>query len=90
MSGSTPTPAMFSGQSDAPKEIVVLRHCWCGAAIGTPGVADNTSPHRDFTFLQEVSSQLLPYITYSFLRWSLSSPELESPVRMSLSTCSGD
>jgi hypothetical protein len=26
---------MFSGQSDAPKEIVVLCHCWCGAAFGT-------------------------------------------------------
>ena len=26
MSGSIPAPAMFSGQSDAPKEIVVLLH----------------------------------------------------------------
>jgi hypothetical protein len=26
MSGSMPSLAMFSGQSDAPKEIVVLRH----------------------------------------------------------------
>jgi hypothetical protein len=26
MSGSIPAPDMFSGQSDAPKEIVVLRH----------------------------------------------------------------
>ena len=26
MSGSMPAPAMFSGQSDAPKEIVVFRH----------------------------------------------------------------
>jgi hypothetical protein len=34
---------MFSGQSDATKEIVVLRHRWCGAAFGTPGVADRTS-----------------------------------------------
>jgi hypothetical protein len=58
---------MFSGQSYAPKEIVVLRHCWCGAAFGTPGVADRTSRRRDFMFLWEVSSQLPPYITYSFL-----------------------
>jgi hypothetical protein len=26
MSGSMPAPAMFLGQLDAPKEIVVLRH----------------------------------------------------------------
>ena len=56
MSGSMPAPAMFSGQSDAPKEIVVLRHYWCGAAFGTPGVTNRTSRRRDFTFLQEVSS----------------------------------
>jgi hypothetical protein len=37
---------MFSGQSDAPKEIVVLRHRWCGAAFGTPGVTDKTSRRR--------------------------------------------
>jgi hypothetical protein len=36
MSGSTPAPAMLSGQSDAPKEMVVLLHHWCGAALGTP------------------------------------------------------
>jgi hypothetical protein len=90
MSGSTPAPAMFSGQSDALKEIVVLHHRWCGAAFGTPGVADRTSRRRDFTFLREVSSQLPPYITYSFLRRSVSSPDLESLVRMSLRTCSGD
>jgi hypothetical protein len=56
MSGSMSAPAMFSGQLDAPKEIVVLRHRWCGVAFGTPGVADRTSRHRDFTFLLEVSS----------------------------------
>jgi hypothetical protein len=54
MSGSTPAPAMLSGQSDAPKEIVVLLHRWCGAAFGTPGVADRTSRRRDLTFLREV------------------------------------
>jgi hypothetical protein len=47
---------MFSGQSDAPKEIVVLCHRWCGAAFETLGVTDRTSRRRDFTFLQEVSS----------------------------------
>jgi hypothetical protein len=35
-----------------------------------PWVTERTSRHRDFTFLQEVSSQLPPYITYSFLRRS--------------------
>jgi hypothetical protein len=44
---------------------------------------------RDFTFLREVSSQLPPYITYNFFWRSLSSLESESPVRMSLRTCSG-
>jgi hypothetical protein len=67
MSGSMLAPAMFLGQSDAPKEIVVLHHRWCGAAFRTPGVADRTSRCRDFTFLREVSSQLPPYITYNFL-----------------------
>ena len=38
MSGSIPTPAMFLGQSDALKEIVVLRHHRCGASFGTPGI----------------------------------------------------
>jgi hypothetical protein len=90
MSGSMPAPVMFSGQSDAPKDIVVLRHRWCGAAFGTPGVADRTSQRRDFTFLREVSSQLPPYITYNFLWRSVSSPESEYPVRMSLRTFSGD
>jgi hypothetical protein len=55
MSGSMPAPAMFSGQSDAPNEIVVLHHRWCGAAFGTPEVTDRTSRRRDFTFLREVS-----------------------------------
>jgi hypothetical protein len=90
MSGSMPAPAMFSGQSDAPKVIVVLHHRWCGAALRTPGVTDRTSRRRDFTFLRKVSSQLPSYIAYNFLRQSLSSPELESPVRMSLRTYSGD
>jgi hypothetical protein len=90
MSSSMLAPAMFSGQSDAPKEIVVLHHRWCGAAFGTHGVTDRTSRRRDFTFLREVSSQLPPYITYNFLRRSVSSPESESPMRMSLRTCSGD
>jgi hypothetical protein len=39
MSGSMLAAAMFLGQTDAQKEIVVLRHFWCGAAFGTPGVA---------------------------------------------------
>jgi hypothetical protein len=56
MSGSMPAPVMFSGKSDAPKEIVVLHHRLCGAAFGTPRVADRTLRRRDFTFLQEVSS----------------------------------
>jgi hypothetical protein len=55
-SDSIPALAMFSGQSDAPKEMVVLFHRWCGAAFGTPRVADRTSRRRDLTFLREVSS----------------------------------
>jgi hypothetical protein len=55
-----------------------------GAALGTPGVTDMTSRHRDLTFLREVSSELPPYMTYNFLWRSLSSPELESPVKTSL------
>jgi hypothetical protein len=47
-------------------------------------------PGRDLTFLREVSSQLPPYMTYNFLWWSLSSPESESPVKMSFRTPSGD
>jgi hypothetical protein len=67
MSGSIPAPAVFSGQSDAPKEIVVLRHRWWGDAFGTRRVAERTSRRRDFTFVREVSSQFPPYITYNFL-----------------------
>jgi hypothetical protein len=56
MSDSIPAPAMLSGQSDAPKEMVVFLHRWCGAAFGTLGVAERTSRRRDLTFLWEVSS----------------------------------
>jgi hypothetical protein len=35
-SGSTPAPAMFSRQSNGPKEMVVLLHRWWGAAFGAP------------------------------------------------------
>jgi hypothetical protein len=45
MSGNMPTPAMLSGQSGAPKEMVVLLHRWWGQPsgplelpIGTHGV----------------------------------------------------
>lgn len=44
---------------------------------------------RDFTSLQEASSQLPPYIKYIFLWWS-SSLESESPERTSFGICSGD
>jgi hypothetical protein len=90
MSGSIPAPAMLSGQSDAPTEMVVLLHRWCGVAFGTPGVADRTSRRRDLTFLQEVSSQLPTYMTYNFLRWSLSPPESKSPMKTSFRTPLGD
>jgi hypothetical protein len=90
MSGSIPAPAMLSGQSDAPKEMMVLLHRWCGAAFGTPGVADRTSRRRDLMFLREVSSQLPPYMTYSSLRRSLLPPESESLVKTSFRTPSGD
>jgi hypothetical protein len=90
MSGSTPAPAMLSGQSNASKEMVVPLHRWCGAALGTPGTAERTSHHRDLTLLREMSSQLPPYIMYSFLRWSPSSLESESPVKTSLRSPSGD
>jgi hypothetical protein len=83
-------PAMLSGQSGAPKEMVVLLHRWWGAAFGTPGVTDRTSRRKDLTFLREVSSQLPPYMTYNFLRRSLSSPESEPSVRTSLRSPSGD
>jgi hypothetical protein len=83
MSGSTPAPAMLSGQSDALKEMVVPLHRWCGTALGTPGTAERTSRRRDLKLLREMSSQLSPYITYNFLRQSPSSLESESPVKTS-------
>jgi hypothetical protein len=89
MSGSILALAVLSRQSDAPKEMVVLLHRWCGAAFGTPGTAERTSQRRDLTFLREVSSQLPPYMTYNFLRRSLSSPESESPVKTSFRSPSG-
>jgi hypothetical protein len=90
MSGNIPAPVMLSGQSDAPKEMVVHLHRWCGAAFGTPRVADRTSRRRDLRFLREVSSQLSSYMTYSFLRRSLSPPESEPSVKTSFKTPSGD
>jgi len=69
--GSTPASAMFYGQSDGPKEMVVFLHLWCGAAFGTPGFADRTSRRRVFTSRRETSSRLPPYVTYSFLQRSL-------------------
>ena len=54
-------------------------HLWCGAAFGTPGFTERTSRRRVFTSRRETSSQLPPYITYSFLRRSsLSESELSS------------
>ena len=66
----TQAPAMFYGQSDGPKEMVVFLHLWCGAAFGTPGFAERTSRRRVFTSRRETSSQLPPYIKYNFLRRS--------------------
>src|SRR6185503_9290800 len=78
--GSTPTLAMFSGQSNGPKEMVVFIHLRWGAAFGTPGFTERTSRRRVFTSRRETSSQLPPYITYSFLRRSLpSESELSGP-----------
>jgi hypothetical protein len=68
----------------------VLLHRWCGADLGTPGTAESTSRRRDLTLLREVSSQLPPYITYSFLRRSPPSLESESPVETSFRHPSGD
>ena len=77
--GSTPAPAIFSGQSDGPKEMVVFIHLWCGAAFGTPGFTERISRRRVFTSRWETSYPFPPYITYSFLRWSsLSESELSS------------
>jgi hypothetical protein len=85
-----PAPVMLSGQSIAPKEMVVLLHRWCGAALGTPGTADRTSHRRVLTLLREMSSQLPPYMTYNFLRRSSSLPESVSSVKTSLRFLSGD
>src|SRR6185436_1434460 len=77
--GSTPAPAIFSGQSDGPKEMMVFIHLWCGVTFGTPGFTERTSRRRVFTSRRETTSQLPPYITYSFLRRSpLSESELSS------------
>jgi hypothetical protein len=76
-SGSTPAPIMFSGQSDGPKEMVVLLHCWWGATFGAPGFTERTSRRRVLMSLRETSSELPPYMTYSFLRCS-SPPDSES------------
>jgi hypothetical protein len=69
-SGSTPAPAMFSEQSDGPKEMVVLLHHWWGAAFGIPGFTEKTSQRRVLTSRRETSSELLSYMTYNFLRCS--------------------
>ena len=75
--GSTPALAMFSGQSDGPKEMVVFLYLWCGAAFGASSFTERTSRQRVFTSRQETSSQLPPYITYSFLQhFSLTESEL--------------
>jgi hypothetical protein len=71
-SGSTPAPAMFFGQSDGPKEMVVFFHRWCVA-----GFTERTSRQRVLTSRREMSSELPPYMTYSFLRRS-SPPDSES------------
>ena len=34
--GSTPAPAIFSGQSDGPKEMVVFIHLWCARRLRDP------------------------------------------------------
>jgi len=70
MSGRTPAPAMLSGQSSGPKETTVFFHFWWGAALGTSGFTAKTSRRRVLTSLLEVSSELPPYMTYSFLRHS--------------------
>jgi hypothetical protein len=44
-SSSTPAPAMLSGQSDGPKEMVVLFHFWWGAALGVPGFTERRAPN---------------------------------------------
>jgi hypothetical protein len=76
-SGSTPAPAMFSGQSDDPKEMVMFFHRWWGAAFGIAGFTERTSRRRVLTSHRETSSELPPYMTYNFLRRS-SSPDSKS------------
>jgi hypothetical protein len=68
---------MFSGQSDGPKVMVVFFHRWWGAAFGVAGFTERTSRRRVLTSRRETSSELPPYITYSFLRHS-SPPDSES------------
>jgi hypothetical protein len=68
----------------------VLLHHWCGAVLGTPRTAESTFRRKDLTLLREVSSELPPYITYSFLRWSSPSLESESPVETSFRHPSSD
>jgi hypothetical protein len=77
ISSSTPAPTMFSGQSDGPKEMVVLFHRWWGAAFGVPGFTERTSRRRVLTSRWETSPELPPYMTYSFLQLS-SPPDSES------------
>jgi hypothetical protein len=69
-SGSTPALGMFSGQSDGLKEMVVFFHRWWGDA------EERTSRRRVLTSRRETSSELPPYMTYSFLRRS-SPPDSE-------------
>jgi hypothetical protein len=59
---------MFSRQTGGPKEIVVLLHRWWGTAFGVSGFTERTSWRRVLTSRQETSSELPPYMTYSFLR----------------------
>jgi hypothetical protein len=76
-SGSTAAPAMFSGQSDGPKEMVVFFHRWWGATFGVPGFTESTSRRRVLMSRRETSSELPLYMTYSFL-WRSSTPDSES------------
>jgi hypothetical protein len=71
-----PVATMFSGQSDGPKEMVVLFHHWWGAAFGVPGFTESTSRRRVLMSRWETSSELPPYMTYSLLRRS-SPPNFE-------------
>ena len=77
MSGNSPAPAMFSGQSDGPKVMGMSLHLTCGAILGTHGLIESISRRSAFTSRREETPQLPPYVTYSLLRRSLS-PESES------------